>query len=299
MVSIRKGPWERRHGTKRRDEEKSATQEENHNMPGLFSRSRLLIHSSVDDPFMDSLASLHLDPLAGALNDPDQHIAQLSQVIPDPSSPSLKRHALLAPLIETQDEDTERPTPPPTQPVFMLAPSTKGNTGSDQHPSQVPPPHLFLVFSPTPPIPPKHADHEGMAGPGGDQEARLEGSRGVGYLHPLPAVQDQSHRAGHQFSLQDQFHAAGYPFPYFPYQANMYPSDPQAMYSVFHHHDFHPHDTSQFVPGMFPSIPPYANHPDQGYHRDDHVHLDPSRPVTHSPSVEGRHLCHPSAELRQ
>ena len=31
MVSIRKGPQERRHGTKRRDEEKRATQEENHN----------------------------------------------------------------------------------------------------------------------------------------------------------------------------------------------------------------------------------------------------------------------------
>ena len=31
MVSIGKGPWERRHGTKGRDEEKSTTQEENHN----------------------------------------------------------------------------------------------------------------------------------------------------------------------------------------------------------------------------------------------------------------------------
>ena len=31
VVSIRKGPWERRHGTKSRDEKKSATQEENHN----------------------------------------------------------------------------------------------------------------------------------------------------------------------------------------------------------------------------------------------------------------------------
>ena len=31
MVSIRKGPWERRHGTKRSDKEKSATQEENRN----------------------------------------------------------------------------------------------------------------------------------------------------------------------------------------------------------------------------------------------------------------------------
>ena len=31
MVSIRKGPWERRRGMKRRDEEKSTTQEENYN----------------------------------------------------------------------------------------------------------------------------------------------------------------------------------------------------------------------------------------------------------------------------
>ena len=36
MVSIRKGPRERRHGTKRRDEEKSATQEENCNSRTLI-----------------------------------------------------------------------------------------------------------------------------------------------------------------------------------------------------------------------------------------------------------------------
>ena len=89
-------------------------------LPDLFSRSLLLIYLSVDDPFMDSLASLHLDPLAGASNDPDHHIVQLSQVIPNLSSPSLKQHALLVPLIETQDEDMEWPIPPPTQPIFTL-----------------------------------------------------------------------------------------------------------------------------------------------------------------------------------
>ena len=41
MVSIRKGPQERRCGTKRRDEEKSATQEENRNIDYLPRYSEL------------------------------------------------------------------------------------------------------------------------------------------------------------------------------------------------------------------------------------------------------------------
>ena len=36
MVSIRKEPQERRHGTKRRDKEKSTTQEENHNITPII-----------------------------------------------------------------------------------------------------------------------------------------------------------------------------------------------------------------------------------------------------------------------
>ena len=40
MVSIRKGPWERRCGMKRSDEEKSATQEENCNRMGWRSEDR-------------------------------------------------------------------------------------------------------------------------------------------------------------------------------------------------------------------------------------------------------------------
>ena len=42
MVSIGKGPWERRRGMKRSDEEKSTTQEENHNItPVVQLRPRL------------------------------------------------------------------------------------------------------------------------------------------------------------------------------------------------------------------------------------------------------------------
>ena len=45
MVSIRKGPWERRHGMKRRNKEKSAIQEENCNItPIVQLRPRLNMH---------------------------------------------------------------------------------------------------------------------------------------------------------------------------------------------------------------------------------------------------------------
>ena len=50
MVSIGKGPQERRHGTKRRDKEKSATQEENHNItPVIQLRPRLNMHRPLSE----------------------------------------------------------------------------------------------------------------------------------------------------------------------------------------------------------------------------------------------------------
>ena len=48
MVSVTKGSWEGRHSTKRRDEEKSAIQEENRNItPVVQLRPRLNMHGSL------------------------------------------------------------------------------------------------------------------------------------------------------------------------------------------------------------------------------------------------------------
>ena len=48
MIGVRKGPQERRCGMKRRNEEKSAAQEENHNItPIVQLRPRLNMHRSL------------------------------------------------------------------------------------------------------------------------------------------------------------------------------------------------------------------------------------------------------------
>ena len=50
IISIRKGPQERRCGTKGRDEEKSAVQEENHNItPVIQLRPRLNMHRPLSE----------------------------------------------------------------------------------------------------------------------------------------------------------------------------------------------------------------------------------------------------------
>ena len=50
MVSVTKGSWERRCSMKRRDEEKSATKEENRNItPVIQLRPRLNMHRSLSE----------------------------------------------------------------------------------------------------------------------------------------------------------------------------------------------------------------------------------------------------------